>query len=164
MNPSVQPGLILVTAAVAEVREGMREIAIAVDRRTLAKRLWRGTAEDGVEFGFELQKRLTHGAIAHQANQSCYVLRQHPEPCLVVPFENLPPSAVAGISWAVGNLHLEFSSDLERMVTPDEPAARRLLERLGITFQTQTLVFRAGHFKRHAAAPQELGTSHRHDL
>jgi indolepyruvate ferredoxin oxidoreductase len=69
--------------------------------------------------------------------------------------------AVAGIGWAVGNLHLELSSEATRLLTPDEPAARQLLSRIQIEFKTVTGVFRPGRFKRHADA-SDLGPSHKH--
>jgi urease accessory protein len=163
MDRTSQADLLIITAAVAEVRAGLVEVPVPVDRRTLAKRLWRGVAADGTCFGFQLEGRLAPDTVIHQTSSHSYVIRQHPEACLLISFAQLPASAVAGIAWSVGNLHLEFSADLERMVTPDEPAARRLLERLGIGFCEAPAVFRPGHFKRHAAPAQELGTSHRHE-
>ena len=38
------------------------KISIPIDRYTLAKRRWRGVAEDGREFGFDLEAPLADGA------------------------------------------------------------------------------------------------------
>ena len=139
-------------------------IELRVERRTLAKRLWRGIAADGVEFGFELAAPLKHGDAFHQTSAVRYVIAQHPEAVLEISLAGLPPSATAGIGWAVGNLHLEFSSEATRLLTPDEPAARQLFARIQIDYTPATAVFRAGRFKRSVSAPlvDELGPSHKH--
>ncbi|MFA6287238.1 MAG: urease accessory protein UreE [Opitutaceae bacterium] len=138
-------------------------VELRVDRRTLAKRLWRGVAADGVEFGFELPSALRHGDSFHQTETVRYVIAQEPETVLEIALD-LPPSAAAGIGWAVGNLHLEFSSEPTRLLTPDETAARQLFERIQIAYRPTTAVFRAGRFARGmpAATPHELGPSHKH--
>jgi len=138
-------------------------VELHVDRRTLAKRLWRGVAADGTEFGFELSSPLRHGDAFHQTAVTRYVIAQEPEPVLEIALD-LPPSAAAGIGWAVGNLHLEFSSEPARLLTPDEPAARQLFERIQIAYSPVTAVFRAGRFARGTptALPHELGPSHKH--
>jgi urease accessory protein len=155
--------MILITAPVPQPDSALPEIGLRVERRTLAKRLWRGTAEDGVEFGFELEAPLRHGAVFYQTPTVRYLIAQEPEPVLEIVLD-LPPSASAGIGWAVGNLHLEFSSEPTRLLTPDEPAARQLFERIQIAYRPATAVFRAGRFARGtpAALPHELGSSHKH--
>ena len=155
--------MIFITAPVLQPDLTLPEVVLRVERRTLAKRLWRGTAEDGVEFGFELENTLRHGVFFHQTSAVRYVIAQEPEPVLEIALD-LPSSAAAGIGWAVGNLHLEFSSEPTRLLTPDEPAARQLLERIQIAYRPTTAVFRAGRFARGtpAATPHELGPSHKH--
>ena len=135
-----------------------------MERRTLAKRLWRGVAADGTEFGFQLSKPLRSGETFHQTATVRYVVEQEREPVLEIPLAGLPASAVAGVGWAVGNLHLEFSSEADRLLTPDEPAARQLLERIQIPYTSTSAVFRPGRFKRSVTAPlvDELGPSHKH--
>jgi urease accessory protein len=137
------------------------EVGLRVDRRTLAKRLWRGVAADGTEFGFELEAPLTPEATIWQTATARYVVRQEPEAVLAVSLA-IAPSAAVGIGWAVGNLHLELSADATRLLAPDEPAVRELLGRLSVPFTATTAVFRPGHFKRGALPAQELGPSHRH--
>lgn len=155
--------MILISAPVLQPCSALPEIGLRVERRTLSKRLWRGVADDGVEFGFELETPLRSGAVFHQTSAGRYVIAQESEAVLEIALD-LPPSAAAGIGWAVGNLHLEFSSEPTRLLTPDEPAARQLFERIQIAYRPTTAVFRAGRFTRGTpvAAPHELGLSHKH--
>ncbi len=155
--------MLIVSAPLAAADSALPEVALRVERRTLAKRLWRGVADDGVEFGFELEVPLRHGAIFYQTPASRYVIAQEPEAVLEIALD-MPPSAAAGVGWAVGNLHLEFSSEPTRLLTPDEPAARQLLARIQIPYKPTMAVFRAGRFARGtpSAIPHELGPSHKH--
>jgi len=154
----------LIPAPVEKPDPTLPEIALHVDRRTLAKRLWRGVAADGTEFGFELSAPLKPGDTFHQTATVRYIIVQEPEPVLEILIGNLPPSATAGIGWAVGNLHLEFSSEATRLLTPDESAARQLFTRIQIDYTPTTAVFRPGRFKRSVSTPlvDELGPSHKH--
>lgn len=146
----------------AEIEPALPEIAIRVDRITLAKRIWRRVAEDGAEFGFELETRLKDGDLAAQTEGARYVVRQIPEAVLEVSLD-VAPSAAAGIGWAVGNLHLELQAEPTRLLALDEPAVRQLLERLKVPYARTTAVFRPGRFARgERAATHELGPSHRH--
>jgi urease accessory protein len=156
--------LILIHAPLPSCDSGLSTVELRIDRRTLAKRLWRGVAADGVEFGFELQKPLQPGDVFHQTGAARYVIAQEPEAVLEIPLAGLPPSATAGIGWAVGNLHLEFSSEAARLLTPDEPAARQLFTRIQISYTPALAVFRPGRFKRSITTPliDDLGPSHKH--
>src|ERR1043166_2328233 len=124
----------LVQTPIAQPNESLVRCALRVERITLAKRLWRGAAEDGAEFGFELAKPLQHGETFFQTSAKRYVIEQIPESVVEISLE-LPPSAAAGIGWAIGNLHLELSSEPTRLLAPDEPAVRQLLERLKVQFK-----------------------------
>ena len=106
--------MILVSAPVVSPALALPVMELRVERRTLMKRLWRGTAADGVEFGFELGAPLKHGDTFSESGTVRYVIVQEPEPVLEVLIGQLPASATAGIGWAVGNLHLEFSSEATR--------------------------------------------------
>jgi urease accessory protein len=158
------PMLHLIHAPESSPDLALPSVFLLVERRTLAKRLWRGVAADGTEFGFELAAPLTTGATFYQTATHRYVIDQAREPVLEVQLANLPPSAAAGIGWAVGNLHLEFSSEATRLLTPDEPAARQLFARLQVEYTATTSVFRAGRFKRSQPNPalDDLGPSHKH--
>jgi urease accessory protein len=136
-------------------------VVLRVDRLTLAKRLWRRVAEDGAEFGFELEAPLRHGDVFWQTATARYVVEQHVEPVVEISLA-LAPSAAAGIGWAVGNLHLELSAEADRLLAADEPAMRHLLERLKVPFTCTTALFRPGRFARGSLNPDDLGPSHKH--
>ena len=90
-----------------------------------------------------------------------YSVQQHPEPVVEVSL-NVAPSAAAGIGWAIGNLHLELQSEPARLLAPDEPAVRQLLDRLKVPFTPTTAVFRPGRFTRGPQPTHDLGPSHKH--
>src|SRR5690606_16423726 len=70
----------LVQSRVLTPDPALPEVALHVDRQTLAKRRWRGAAEDGAEFGFELEAPLKEADVFFQTAAARYVIRQHPEP------------------------------------------------------------------------------------
>ena len=127
----------------------------------IAKRLWRGTAEDGTEFGFELNAPLKPGETFFQSATARYVVHQNAEPVVEISLD-VAPSAAAGIGWAIGNLHLELSAEPARLLAPDEPAVRQLLSRLKVPFTPTTAIFRPGRFARGQQPSHELGPSHKH--
>jgi urease accessory protein len=151
----------LVHGPLAANDAALPEIAVPVDRITVAKRLWRGVAEDGTEFGFDLNAPLKHGDAVFETPTARYVIRQNPEPVVEVSLD-LAPSAAAGIGWAIGNLHLELAAEPTRLIAADEPAVRQLLERLKVPFQPTTAIFRPGRFARGNQTTHELGSSHQH--
>ena len=153
--------MLLIHAAVENPDLGLAEVTLRADRQTLAKRLWRGTSEDGTDFGFELSAPLKPGATIHQTQTARYVVQQQPEPLVEISLD-LAPSAAAGIGWAIGNLHLELASEPARLLAPDEPAVRQLLARLDVPFRTTVGVFRPGRFARGNLPTHELGPSHQH--
>jgi urease accessory protein len=139
----------------------LRRVILRAARRQLAKRLWRGAAEDGTEFGFELERPLQHGTTFFATTEVRYEIEQESEPVLAISLA-ITPTAAAGIGWAVGNLHLELAGEPTRLLTPDEPAARHLLQRLQVPFQATRAIFRPGRFNRGVQSAHELGSSHRH--
>ena len=151
----------LIHAPVSQVDERLTAIAVHVDRFTLAKRLWRGAAADGTEFGFELTKPLKHGDVVYQTPSARYVLTQAAESVVEISLD-VAPSAAAGIGWAIGNLHVELSADPDRLLAPDEPAVRQLLDRLKVPYSITSAIFRPGRFARGLQPTHELGTSHKH--
>jgi urease accessory protein len=151
----------LINAPIATPNPSLAEVVLRVERPTLAKRLWRGAAEDGTEFGFELEKPLRHGDTFWQTPAARYVIEQQPEPVVEVSLD-VAPSAAAGIGWAIGNLHLELQAEPARLLAPDEPAVRQLLERLKVPYISTTVIFRPGRFARGNLPTHELGASHRH--
>ena len=151
----------LITTTPAFPDSTLPEIAVRADRFTLAKRLWRGSADDGKEFGFELDAPLRPGDTIFQTISARYVVRQTEEPVVEIPLD-IAPSAAAGIGWAIGNLHLELSAEPTRLLAPDESAVRQLLTRLNVPFTPTTAIFRPGRFARGSHSNHEFGASHKH--
>jgi urease accessory protein len=152
----------IVHASVSLPDPALPEIAIRADRLAVAKRIWRGVADDGLEFGFELETRLIDGDVAYQSASARYVVRQTPETVVEISLA-ITPSAAAGIGWAVGNLHLELQAEPARLLALDEPAVRQLLQRLKVPFSSTTAIFRPGRFARgDKVSIDELGPSHQH--
>lgn len=151
----------LISAALVSSNPLFPDVVLCVDRLKLEKRIWRGIAKDGVEFGFELSAPLKHGDVFFQSDTMRYVVEQIPEPVVEIALD-LAPSAAAGIGWAIGNLHLELSAEASRLLAPDEPAVRRLLDRLKVPFSPTTAIFRPGRFARGNFPVNELGPSHKH--
>lgn len=151
----------LVTAIVSTPNAALSAIALRSDRITLAKRRWRGLADDGTDFGFELAAPLRDGDVVWQSETHRYVVQQAPESVITIDLD-VAPSAAAGIGWAIGNLHLELSAESNRLLAADEPAIRQLLQRLKVPFTSTTAVFRPGRFVRGNKPSHELGPSHQH--
>ena len=151
----------LIKAPIAQPDPALAEIAVHVERLAIVKRLWRGAAEDGAEFGFELSAPLKDGDTVWQTADARYVLRQQPESVVEISLD-VAPSAAAGIGWSIGNLHLELCAEPTRLLAPDEPAVRQLLERLKVPFTPTTAIFRPGRFARGNLATHDLGPSHKH--
>jgi urease accessory protein len=151
----------LISAVLASSNPLFPEVVLCVDRLKLVKRIWRGVANDGVEFGFELSAPLKHGDAFFQSDTMRYVIGQIPEPVVEIALE-IAPSAAAAIGWAIGNLHLELSAEASRLLAPDEPAVRQLLDRLKVPFKPTTAIFRPGRFARGNLPANELGQSHKH--
>lgn len=151
----------LVHSPVVDPNDALTEVPLRVERLTLAKRLWRGIAEDGREFGFELNSPLKHGETIYQDASVRYVVLQTDEPVVEISLE-MASSAAAGIGWAIGNLHLELAAEATRLIAPDEPAVRQLLERLKVPYRRTTAIFRPGRFARGEHATHDLGPGHKH--
>lgn len=151
----------IVRSPLGETNATLVEVPVRADRITLAKRLWRGVADDGMEFGFELTTPLKHGDVIYQTTTARYSITQLEEPVIEISLE-VTPSAAAGIGWAIGNLHLELCAEPSRLIAADEPAIRQLLARLNVPCRTTRAIFRPGRFARGAQPTQDLGPSHQH--
>lgn len=127
-----------------ERNPALSPVRIPVERLTLAKRRWRGVAEDGQEFGFDLEKPLTDGTAIFQSEAAVYVLAQKYEPVLEVRTAECGVrngGDAARLGWMIGNLHfqIEIVEDVVRVV--DDPAVRQLFEREGIAYTACKRVF-----------------------
>jgi urease accessory protein len=114
-------------------------IALRADRITLAKRRWRGHAEDNREFGFDLSVPLVHGDYFFIQDASAYVVEQKPESVLEIKVATLEEAAA--IAWQIGNLHLGLQVLPTSLRVVDDPSAAQLFEREHITFQRRNEVF-----------------------
>jgi len=146
----------LVRAPIYEADASLPEVAIRVERQKLAKRRWRGSAEDGADFGFELEAPLAHGDVAAVTAAARYVVRQLPEPVLEIPLD-VAPDAAAVVGWAVGNLHFAIEAQPARLLAPDDPGLRQALDRLGAHYHEAVEVFQP-----HRIAVNLVGHGHGH--
>lgn len=145
----------LIHAAVGGRTGGLlEEVAIHVERRTLAKRLWRASAVDGSEFGFELSQPLRHRDVVLVTENSRYVVRQVPENVLEVSLE-VTPELAAAAGWIAGNLHCPVEIQAGRLLAPDEKGLRQAWERANIIFREACEVFQpSGHTAKAGHGPQ----------
>ena len=105
----------LIHAPIASLNQALPEVALTVERLTVAKRIWRGVAADGPRScGFELERPLRHGETFWQSDRARYVIAQQPEAVVEISHRSSASSAAAGIGWAVGNLHLELKRGARR--------------------------------------------------
>lgn len=118
----------------------LAKIPIPIDRYTLAKRRWRGVADDGSEFGFDLDTPLPDGAVVFQSETSVYVIAQKYEPVLEIALGADSPTA-ARLGWMIGNLHFQIEIAGEVVRVTDDPAVRQLFERERIAFRACKRVF-----------------------
>jgi urease accessory protein len=116
-----------------------KQIILTAERRQFLKRRWRGTAEDGTEFGFDLESRLTDGCLIFQKNGADYIVCQLPETVYEVSLNS--PAQAALIAWKVGNLHMPVQIlDSAIRVLHDEAMAQ-LLEREGWSYTEAEVIF-----------------------
>jgi urease accessory protein len=126
--------------AALEKPPSLPRIALTAERLTLAKRRWRGMADDGAEFGFDLDAPLADGATFFASGSAVYCIAQKPEPVLEVAL--IPkPAPVARLGWTIGNLHFPIQVTDDAIRVPDDPALRQLFEREKIPFTACERVF-----------------------
>ena len=68
-----------------------KQVVLPAERRQFLKRRWRATAEDGTEFGFDLEARLIDGCVIFHGNGLDYLVRQLPETVYRIPFRKPRP-------------------------------------------------------------------------
>jgi urease accessory protein len=118
----------LIHAPIHSVAPNAIRIDLKVDRLQLAKRRWRGIADDGQEFGFDLEHPLHDGSVFFAKDTDVYRIEQLPEPVIDVTLPSNPTSA-ARIGWLLGNLHFPVELHAGCLRVNDDPAVRQLLER-----------------------------------
>lgn len=123
----------------ASSRPPDEQVVLAAERRQFLKRRWRGVAEDGTEFGFDLESRLADGGVIFQQDGKDYVVRQLHETVFEVPFES--PAHAALVAWKTGNLHLPAQIFDDRIRVLHDEAMRQLLERESWAFTEPVVLF-----------------------
>ncbi len=103
------------------------EISLSVERRVLAKRRWRGQAEDGTVFGFDLEIPLQNRVCFHAEGKRNYIIAQKPEPVFQVSFST--QREAAHLAWQVGNLHFPAQFNDSYLIVEGDLAVRLMLER-----------------------------------
>jgi urease accessory protein len=125
-------------------------ISLIVERRVLAKRRWRGQAQDGANFGFDLISPLRHGICFHAEEDKNYIIDQKPEVVFRIPFPDQKEAAHR--AWQVGNLHFPAQFLESYLLVEGDLAVRLMLERNQIPFEEGMEVFQ----------PVLAATSHHH--
>ena len=141
--------MILVRHALAERVESDRVVKLRAPRLLLAKTRWRAAAEDGADFGFDLQQPLRDGDSFHRQGETLYVIEQEAEAVLLVD----PGSARAQwarIGWALGNLHQPVEVTEEGFRLADDPAARQRIAQMGLSYRAVQAVFHPPRTTAHA--------------
>lgn len=133
----------LIHQPLADPDPALPQVRLPVERLTLAKRRWRGVAEDGREFGFDLEKPLGDGAAVFASEGAVYRIAQKYEPVLEVRSAEcgVRSADAARLGWMIGNLHfqIEIADDFIRVV--DDPAVRQMFAREGLAFTACKRVF-----------------------
>lgn len=129
----------------SETDSALPEVPVRADRRRLMKRLWRGRADDGTEFGFQVDAPLRDGYIVHQTEAARYVIRQDPEQVIEIRLDGSAVEA-AQIAWCIGNMHFTIEGQPDRLLAVDDSAVRQLLDRMGVAYQLVRAVFRPARF------------------
>lgn len=106
-------------------------------------------AEDGTEFGFDLEDRLPDGAVVLRTEACDYIVRQQPETVYVLRPGSAAQAALVG--WRLGNLHLpvEIAGSAVRVL--HDPAVPLLCEREGWPVTEESVVFKPLRVVAHAS-------------
>jgi urease accessory protein len=136
-------------AAPSSARPEEAQVILNAERAMFLKRRWRGVADDGQEFGFDLQERLKDGCVVFQTDAVDYTIRQIPE--LVYQIKMTSPEFAALVGWKVGNLHFPVQITSEWVRITHDLAIKQLLEREGWAFEEATVVFNPLRVMPHAS-------------
>lgn len=124
------------------------QIVLSAERRQFLKRRWRGVAEDGVEFGFDLESRLTDGCVVFQQDGKDYIVRQLHETVYEIAFES--PAQAALVAWKVGNLHMPAQIFEGFIRVLHDEAMANLLQREGWPYTEPVVLFQPLKAMAHA--------------
>jgi urease accessory protein len=139
-----------------ESHGGHVHVPLWAARTTIAKRRWRGVAEDGREFGFDLEEALIHGAHFFAEELTYYVIEQTPEEVMEIPVATIEQAA--RVAWSLGNLHFGVQILPDAVRVAEDPAVLQFLDRERLTFKRVNCVF----LPLSAGAPHHHVSSHHH--
>jgi urease accessory protein len=148
-----------VRARIENANLQLPKIFLTVPRHTLAKRRWRAKAEDGADFGFDLETPLEHGDVIFQTPKAVYVIYQEPEKVLSLAFHS--PAEAARLAWQIGNLHFPIAIREHGLLVEDDLAVRQMLDREHIPYLEAEELFQpvsataAHHHHGHSEAGHE---------
>lgn len=125
-----------------------RVVRVRASRQELAKTRWRTSAEDGADFGFDLQQPLHDGDFIHVSDGTAYVIAQEAEPVLVVD-PGGDRTQWAHVGWTLGNLHQPVDVTEHGLCIADDPAARQRLAQLGLHFRVEQAIFQPPRIAAH---------------
>ncbi len=134
----------IIRATLPEWDAALPKLRIPVERLTLAKRRWRGVAEDGREFGFDLDAPLGDGAAVFAGGSGVYLIAQKYEPVLELRIADCGlriATDAARLGWVIGNLHFPMEVTAEAIRVADDPALRQLFARESLPFRACKRVF-----------------------
>lgn len=117
-----------------------RVIDVRAPRHQLAKTRWRASAEDGCDFGFDLEHPLRHGDVIHVDGATSYRIAQEEEPVLDIALGG-DAARAAFIAWSLGNLHQPVEIRGAHLRVADDPASRAALDHLRVPFAPCRAVF-----------------------
>lgn len=125
--------------APASVLSADKQVVLAAERRQFLQRRWRGIADDGTEFGFDLETRLTDGCVILQENGKDYIVRQLPEKVYEIALTSSDQAAL--VAWKVGNLHMPAQILPGFIRILHDEAMTHLLQREGWDFTEPEVIF-----------------------
>lgn len=133
----------------ASPRPAAEQVRLRAERRMFLKRRWRGTAEDGVEFGFDLAGRLHPGAVIHRTEAADYVIWQEEEPVYEIRYESAAQAALIG--WKIGNLHFPVQIGDGWVRVTQDLAVTQLCGREGWPMREAEVIFNPLRVTPHAS-------------
>ena len=133
----------------ASTRPLEEQVRLRVERRMFLKRRWRATAEDGVEFGFDLAGRLHSGAVIHRTETVDYVILQEEEPVYEICLGDAAQAALIG--WKIGNLHFPVEIGESWVRVTRDLAVTQLGEREGWVMSEAEVIFNPLRVTPHAS-------------
>ena len=120
-------------------QQPVNTIELITSRLQLQKRIWRGVAEDGKVFGFDLEEPLSHDQAFYECDGSFYIVKQEPEAVYAIDFVNLKQASET--AWMIGNLHFSAYFSEKSLIVPVDPALQNLFIEQSIPYREETMVF-----------------------